>query len=395
LGGRGGSRRAWHAAPLGALTAAGFLRDYWQKRPLLIRAALPGFESLLTLRELKSLAARDDVESRLVIEKDRATPWRVRHGPLRRADFARLPDSHWSLLVHGVNLHRRDAAGLLARFGFIPNWRVDDLMVSYAPDRGSVGAHVDSYDVFLLQAQGTRRWRIGAGRERDPEFIPDLDLRILRRFRAAREWLLEPGDMLYLPPGIAHHGVAEGECMTYSIGFRAPTVAQLFGDWLDDMPALPQLFSDAGRKPQTHAGEIRGADLRRIAALMRRQLPRGTALADWFGRRVTVLPEPVRARPPARKLSPAQLRARLTGHTTLRRALASRCAYSVTGRTLTLFANGAAYPLATRHVALARTICASETLSRRALRRLRGNRALLRLCAELVNAGAIELVDGQ
>ncbi|HEU0204241.1 MAG TPA: cupin domain-containing protein [Burkholderiaceae bacterium] len=214
---------------LGRLPVADFMRRYWQKKPVVLRAALPDFVPPIAPPRLFQLAARADVESRLVTSFD---GWRLRHGP-----FARLPArtrARWTLLVQGVDAHDEGAAALLQGFRFVPDARLDDLMVSYASDGGGVGPHVDSYDVFLLQAQGRRRWRVS--RQRDRALVPGLPLEILAGFKPTAEWVLEPGDVLYLPPGVAHEGVAAGgDCVTYSIGFRSPAWAELIDPLLDTL----------------------------------------------------------------------------------------------------------------------------------------------------------------
>jgi 50S ribosomal protein L16 3-hydroxylase len=209
---------------LGGLSPAAFMRRHWHKRPLLVRGAVPGIEPPLSRGELFALAARDDVESRLVEQLD-GQRWRVRQGPFGRRTLPPLARAGWSLLVQGLDLHVDAAHELLARFRFVPEARLDDLMVSYASDGGGVGPHFDSYDVFLIQVQGRRRWRVG--RSRDLTLRDDVPLKILANFEPEEEWLLEPGDLLYLPPRWAHDGVADGECMTCSVGFRAPSAHEL------------------------------------------------------------------------------------------------------------------------------------------------------------------------
>jgi len=213
---------------LGGLSPQAFVRRHWQKRPLVVRGALAAGSAPLAARELFALAARDDVESRLVRRDGRA--WRLRHGPFARRSLPRLAERGWTLLVQGVDLHVDAAHELLQRFRFVADARLDDVMVSYASDGGGVGPHEDSYDVFLLQARGRRRWRIGPLVDRATR--PGLPLRVLRRFEPRDEWLLEEGDMLYLPPHWAHDGVAKGPCMTCSIGFRAPAASELARDVL-------------------------------------------------------------------------------------------------------------------------------------------------------------------
>ena len=234
---------------LGGLSAAQFMRRHWQKRPLLVRRALPGVTAPLPRAELFALAARDDVESRLVVQRDKA--WTLRHGPLSRRALPPLTQSGWTLLVQGLDLHLDAAHELLSRFRFVPAARLDDLMLSYATDGGGVGPHLDSYDVFLLQVHGRRRWRIG--RARDTSWVDDVPLKILRRFEPEHDWVLEPGDMLYLPPAWAHDGVAVGECMTASVGFRSPKPSELAGELLArlaediDTGADERLYRDPGQ----------------------------------------------------------------------------------------------------------------------------------------------------
>jgi len=213
---------------LGGLTPVQFMRRHWQKKPLLVRQAMPRVRPPLGRLELFDLVGRDDVESRLVVRDGRR--WSVHHGPLARRMLPPLSRPGWTLLVQGLDLHVDAAHEMLGRFRFVPDARLDDLMMSWAGDGGGVGPHLDAYDVFLLQVHGRRRWRVG--RVDDTRCKPGLPLKILRRFEPEFDWLLEPGDLLYLPPLWGHDGVAVGECMTCSIGFRAPSAGELAGDLL-------------------------------------------------------------------------------------------------------------------------------------------------------------------
>ncbi len=278
-------------ALLGGLTPARFLAEYWQKKPLLVRQALPGFRSPLSPDELAGLACEDGVEARLILERDGARPWQLEHGPFPEARFASLPESHWTLLVQRVNQWLPEVAALLDHFAFLPDWRLDDVMVSYAADQGSVGPHTDQYDVFLIQGLGRRRWQIDATIGDDAPLLEHPDLRILREFSPTDEWILEPGDMLYLPPGLAHCGVALGDdCMTYSVGFRAPAYRELVTAWVDDVIALlPDTlrFADPDRTPATHPGALSAADRQRIREIIRQTFMHDDAIDHWFGRYIT------------------------------------------------------------------------------------------------------------
>jgi len=240
---------------LGPHPVGRFMREFWQRRPLLIRRAIDGFATPVSRAQLFALAARDDVESRCV--SDFGGRWRLAHGPFDPHSLPGPTRRRWTLLIQGLDLHLPAAHALLQRFRFIGDARLDDLMASYATDGGGVGPHVDSYDVFLLQAHGRRRWRIG--RQRNVALQPGLPLKILADFRPRQEWVLEPGDLLYLPPGVAHEGVALGECITLSVGFRAPAWQELVEPWFMQLAGRSRLagrFADPGAVPTRHPGAL-------------------------------------------------------------------------------------------------------------------------------------------
>lgn len=233
---------------LGGLSKEEFLAEYWQKKPLLIRQAWPNFTPLLSAQELAGLSLEQDIESRILIEQQalpnfkkslseqpEQEPWVLKKGPFDEQTYQNLPQTHWTLLIQALDHWLPEARHIMDKFNFIPNWRVDDLMVSYAVNGGSVGAHYDQYDVFLLQAQGQRQWSIGQMCDENSEIIEGLPVKLLREFNETQSWVLEPGDMLYLPPALAHYGIAQGECMTYSIGFRAPSYSELAQSLLDEV----------------------------------------------------------------------------------------------------------------------------------------------------------------
>lgn len=270
-------------ALLGGLSPSQFMRKHWQKKPLLIRQAVPGITSPIDRASLFDLAAQEEVESRLIVHKAAATPgqsatpvktsksaagkgaaaasdWTLEHGPLNRRSLPPLKQGGWTLLVQGLDLHVPAAHDLLQRFRFVPEARLDDLMISYATDGGGVGPHYDSYDVFLLQVHGTRRWRVGP--LKDDRLESGVPLKILSHFEPEQEYVLEPGDMLYLPPRWAHDGIAQGECMTCSIGFRVPDATELAKEvlvrWIEGMEDAPKrrLYEDPRQPAVTEAGLI-------------------------------------------------------------------------------------------------------------------------------------------
>jgi 50S ribosomal protein L16 3-hydroxylase len=248
-----------------------FLSQYWQKKPLLIRQALPDFDPIISAEELAGLACEEEVESRLIEEQGEAGPWQCRHGPFTDEDFAVLPDSHWTLLVQDVDKHVPELAPIMRYFNFIPDWRRDDLMISFAPVGGSVGPHTDGYDVFLLQGMGTRRWQISQQPVLEAEFIDGLDLKILQQFEPDESWELQPGDMLYLPPHFAHHGVALNDCMTFSIGFRAPTQLELldaFMQTLTEQAGGEQRYQDPELQVAKDDKQIDSAALNRFKQIL-------------------------------------------------------------------------------------------------------------------------------
>jgi 50S ribosomal protein L16 3-hydroxylase len=282
---------------LGGLSEEKFLSQFWQKKPLLIRDAIPDFKGVVQAPELFALSLRHDVESRLVSR--RRGSWYLQQGPFSRTQIARLPSSGWTLLVHGLNLELPGADALLRRFRFLPYARLDDVMVSYAAAGGGVGPHFDSYDVFLLQGPGRRRWRVG--RPREPRLDPKAPLRVLTNFRPESDWLLEPGDMLYVPPGWAHDGVALGPSFTYSIGFRAPSdqeFAREFLAFLEDHVALAGTYADRGAKLQRRPAEVPNRMVRHAAAVARRIRWRARDVAGFLGEYLSApKPQTVFSRP--------------------------------------------------------------------------------------------------
>ena len=277
---------------LGGLSREEFLKQYWQKKPLLISQAFPDYQSPISAEELGGLACEEGVESRLIMEHGGDKPWQLRHGPFKESDFTSLPDSHWTLLVQAVDHLIPELACLLDEFDFIPNWRIDDLMISFAQDQGSVGPHLDNYDVFLLQVQGQRHWYIDDKEFTESDFKKNTDLRLLNNFESKQDWMLEPGDMLYLPPGVAHHGIAIDDCLTFSIGFRAPTKKELVSAYTDEWDegddiGEDKFYSDSGLSLQESPGEIKSEHLQAIRELMIPTITDKASFGSWFGCYIT------------------------------------------------------------------------------------------------------------
>ena len=328
-------------AALGELSAEEFLDHYWQQRPVLIRQAFPDFIPELDENDIAGLACDELAESRLVSGNYPEHNWVLRYGPFGDSDFAGLADENWTLLVQDVEKHYPPLKSLFSSFSFLPSWRMDDLMISVAAPGGSVGPHVDQYDVFLLQASGHRKWQIA--QSFDPALLPDCELNVLQSFESEQEWLLEPGDLLYLPPGVAHHGVAMDQGMTWSIGMRAPSSADLLqglGEWLAASRSEGKRYRDERLSCAPLEGEINAAAVDRFRQLI------GNAACDESGFRAFIGSFLSRYRlahepaPAERELAPLVLRQALAGGAQLRHNPWTRLLWLKTDDKAMLFAAG-------------------------------------------------------
>ncbi|XXF06778.1 cupin domain-containing protein [Pseudomonas sp. D1-3] len=375
---------------LGGLSAREFLRDYWQKKPLLVRQAIADFESPISPDELAGLALEEEVESRLVLEHGE-TPWEVRRGPFAEDAFAELPERDWTLLVQAVDQFVPEVAELLGQFEFLPKWRIDDVMISFATPGGGVGPHFDNYDVFLLQAHGRRRWQIGQMCDAASPLLPDLDMKILAQFDQTEEWVLEPGDMLYLPPLLAHCGTAEDDCMTYSVGFRAPSAAEVlthFTDFLGQFLPDETRYSDADAAPTSDPHEIQRDALDRLKALLAEHMSDERLLMTWFGQFMTEpkYPELVAGI----EIDEDGFLDQLEDGAILIRNPSARLAWSEVGDGLVLFASGQSRLVSASLRELLKMICSADALHLENLGPWLGDDEARELVLELAKQGSLE-----
>lgn len=376
----------------GGLDADTFLRDYWQKKPLVIRQAFADFESPVSADELAGLACEQAVESRIVVEEENGHPWQLHNGPFSTERFTSPPTANWTLLVQGLDHWVPEVADILDHFRFVPNWRLDDIMASYAPPGGSVGPHFDQYDVFLLQAQGHRRWQFGGACGEHSPRVDGTPLRILKDWEPEETVLLAPGDMLYLPPGIGHHGVAEDDCITLSVGFRAPTVDDLltsFTDFLCTETDVSSHLSDGDTRLPDNPGTIGSDVLDRLQSELQSRLSDRRQLALWFGQFSTspknsdiVIP----AEPPATR---DDLLEALADGGTLRWNEGSRFAYAEFDDQTALFVDGERYLLSGDARPLAPLLCACSRPDMASVTALCRDSALAELVTVLYNQGSL------
>ncbi len=378
---------------LGGITAREFLRDYWQKKPLLIRQAIPDFESPIDADELAGLALEEEVESRLVIEHGER-PWELRRGPFAEDAFSTLPEREWTLLVQAVDQFVPEVAELLEQFRFLPSWRIDDVMISFAAPGGSVGPHFDNYDVFLLQAQGKRNWKIGQMCSSESPLLTHADLRILAEFEESAEWVLEPGDMLYLPPRLAHFGIAEDDCMTYSVGFRAPSAAEVlthFTDFLAQYLTDEERYTDADAQPVSDPHQIQSDALDRLKSLLAEHMSDERMLLTWFGQFMTEprYPEMVAGE----ELGEDDFISSLQDGAILVRNPSARMAWSEVDDDVLLFASGQSRYLPGKLRELLKLVCAADALHAENLGEWLLDEDARDLLCELVKQGSLGFAD--
>jgi 50S ribosomal protein L16 3-hydroxylase len=365
---------------LGNISKEQFLKEYWQKKPLLIRQAYPNFEPLIPADELAGMSLEEEIESRIIMENGPDSPWQLISGPFQEETFGSLPEDKWTLLIQGVDQWVPEAADLLQDFNFIPNWRIDDLMISFATDGGSVGPHYDQYDVFLLQAEGQREWRIGQMCSEHDAFLKETKLRLLAKFEETERWLLEPGDMLYLPPRLAHYGISQGNGQTYSIGFRAPSQSELMHSLVDQIDASSnedQRYGDPGLALQTHSGEINEAALQQVRDFMIQALADPVLLSDAIGKLMTEAKYPQERDEEDEKGKDTYLASDLKYDlqaTDIQRELHSRFAFNKNEDSISFYAGGKVYPITESSLELAQYLTKQRQYKGRELKTFCENR---------------------
>lgn len=327
---------------LGGMTAEQFLSEYWQKKPLLVRNAMPEIASLLEPNDVMELALEDHVTARLIKQKDRdPNQWSVKSSPLLKADFQKMPKL-WTLLVQAVDHYSFDLSALWKKFPFIPQWRRDDIMVSYAPQGGSVGKHFDFYDVFLVQGHGHRRWQLGQMCDAETAFVPGQPLKLLPEIDVHFDEVLAPGDLLYVPPGLAHYGVAEDDCLTYSFGFRMPNISDMMdrvGDKFSENETLRNPLLDIIRDQVGAIGEVRSNELEYLKEHIMQQLHNSNVLEDAI---MSLMSEPKYPEnlPEAEEIGTGDLEEALDQGYSLMLEPASRLLYTETDGDVLFWANG-------------------------------------------------------
>ena len=349
------------------MPVAAFLRDYWQKKPLLIRQAFPDYQAPLSPEDLAGIACEQGVLARLVKHDRRKDHYSIETGPFKESIFPKLGKKDWTLLVQDMDKWDGDVRQLIAAFDFLPRWRVDDVMISFATPGGSVGPHIDQYDVFLLQAQGQRRWEIDTNPSADKTFRKNTELKLLETFNASITWTLQTGDMLYLPPGVPHHGEALDACMTFSLGMRAPSHAELLNDWADGLferVSEDVRYSDKDLTAAKDSGEIDAATCERVLGIFKQNVPDSNAAAAlFFGRFVTTYRNSMEISAPPKTPKPEKVLEQLSKGALLEPHPFARWAWCKAGREAILFVQG--YSFSTTHI-VASSLARAVTMNAKA-----------------------------
>lgn len=381
-------------ALLGGISPSTFMKEYWQRKPLLVRGAFTDFKNPINPDELAGLSLEEEIESRIVVEHGN-TPWELMHGPFAAETFQNLPETNWTLLVQAVDQFIPEVAELFEPFSFIPKWRFDDIMVSYAAKGGSVGPHFDYYDVFLIQSHGQRRWKIGPQENSESPCLDHPDLRLLADFKQTDEWVLEPGDMLYLPPQFAHYGIAETDCMTISVGLRAPSTQEIlvhYTDFLSQFYAEEFRYNDPEQKAVTKDPHfIDEAALTRLKKTLQEALQDDQKLLTWFGQHVTEPRYPERLI--GEELTEQELVNTIDNGAIVIRNPSGKLAWSNFNDEAILFVSGFSRSFPKHYTDLLRLICETNALYQENLQAWLKDPIATTLLTELIKQGTLEFFN--
>ncbi|GLQ31788.1 cupin domain-containing protein [Litoribrevibacter albus] len=348
------------------ITEEEFLNEYWQKKPLFIQNAFEAFEPILSADELAGLACEENIESRLIFEHGPNHPWELKNGPFDEKVFSQLPEKAWTLLVQAVDQVIPDGSQLLEYFNFIPNWRLDDLMISFAVPGGSVGPHYDQYDVFLIQAEGERIWQIGDPCTADTEFRKDTPLHILAEFDSTQEWHTKPGDILYIPPRVPHFGVAATPCQTYSVGFRAPSHGEIlegFAGFMSDKLSSDQRFTDTFTGQIENPGLITDSTIDELQKIITQAVSDRASIKEWFAGFMSQPKYEENQDEIPFSVSDEEMAAIIESSDMLARNEQARFVYIEEDKTLVLFVNGHRIPSTNKSNELIMLLCQERCIS--------------------------------
>jgi len=380
---------------LGGLTIEEFFRDYWQKKPLFVKNAFQDFVDPMSPDEIAGLSCEDGVPSRFVFEERN---WELKCGPFADKDFANLPEKKWVLLVNDVEKFMPQMRVLSDPFNFIPEWRMDDLQVSYAVDQGTVGAHWDDYDVFLIQGMGKKKWQISYDEVSENDFVAGLPIRLIEKFNVHEEWIVEPGDLLYLPPRIGHFGVAIGESMTWSVGFRAPKHREMIHDFVEDIiqfTGADERYSDADLLPRELSTELNDDDIDRVMKVIQEGLSNNRDLvADWFGRFMSECKEGQEPETLDEEFSTDEVQGLLEDGADIERVPTVSLYFRETVDEVVMYANGECFALDKKHTKLVQFLCENRQYSPGKMLQFMKDEVAAEFVVDLVNQGILAFFDG-
>lgn len=383
---------------LGGISAETFFREYWHKKPLLIRKGFVDFKDPIAPDEMAGLALESDIPSRLIMEQGGTKPWEVSVGPFDEQFFEKLPDTHWSLILNDVEKFLPELKAISDQFRFIPDWRFDDLQVSYAAPEGTAGPHWDDYDVFMLQGLGKKTWQISYDPVSEEDFLEGVDIRLIENFKVDEEWVVEPGDIIYLPPRIGHYGRAIGESVTWSIGFRAPKHIEMvnaFADELCNFVPTDVRFSDPDLVPQMHPAEISDASIDHVAKIIQDALANDREMiGDWLGRYMSEAKAMQEPEPLEEEFTETDLLDLLNEGVDIERDSAARFFYRMSLDEVILYTNGACFALPKKHKELIEYICLETAYSASKLSKFTKDPIALAFLLDLFNQGLLYCYEG-